>query len=109
MNFKALHTKYKDNDSPTVEGQIRWLQKQGFGQHQIDQAMITVYTEVERGEKDFKNGNDLDQHLLETAKKIRTDELTTYITKLEEFESKLKKKWEEDQKKSKPWYKRIFS
>lgn len=50
MNFKQLHEQFKDNDSPSVEGQIRWLQKQGFAQHQIEQAMLTVYSELERGE-----------------------------------------------------------
>ena len=50
MNFKVLHEKFKDDDSPTVEGQIRWLQKQGFAQHQIEQAMLTVYSALERGE-----------------------------------------------------------
>ena len=49
MNFKELHTKFKDDDSPSVEGQIRWLQKQGFAQHQIEQAMIAAYTEIEMG------------------------------------------------------------
>jgi hypothetical protein len=48
MDFKKLHEQFRDNDSPSVEGQIRWLQKQGFAQHQIEQAMITVYSELER-------------------------------------------------------------
>ncbi len=115
MNFKELHRKHADKDSPTVEGQIRWLQKQGFPQHQIDQGMITVYSEIERKEKDFKSGLELDQYLLDTCKKFRTDELTAYVAKLEEFEAGLKKKWEQEQKKQleaqqkKPWYKRIFA
>lgn len=49
MKFKELHSQFKDDDSPSVEGQIRWLQKHGFQQHQIEQAMLTAYTELEAG------------------------------------------------------------
>ena len=110
MNFKELHAKFKDNDSPSVEGQIRWLQKQGFAQHQIEQAMISTYTEIERGQVIFKNGHELDQYLLNKAKLIRTEELTIQITKMEEFVDKLKGQVLEDYKKeqAKPWYKKIF-
>jgi hypothetical protein len=48
MDFKTLHAKFKDDDSPSVEGQIRWLQKHGFSQSQIDQAMVLFYTDVEK-------------------------------------------------------------
>jgi len=50
MDIIKLHEDFKDDDSPSVEGQIRWLQKQGFLQNQIDQALITVYGDIERGE-----------------------------------------------------------
>ncbi len=50
MDIKAVHERFKDDQSPSVEGQIRWLQKQGFAEHQIQQAMITVYSDIERGE-----------------------------------------------------------
>jgi len=111
MNFVELHSKFKDDDSPSVEGQVRWLQKQGFAQHQIEQAMISVYMEIERNEANFKNGFELDQYLLEKAKLVRTEELTTQIAKMEEFVANLKKKWDEDRLKTEvklPWYKRIF-
>lgn len=116
MNFKELHSKFKDDDSPSVEGQIRWLQKQGFDQHQIEQAMISTYTEIERSQITFKKGFDLDQYLLNKAKLIRTEELTTQIARMEEFVDKLKCQAIEDFKKeqanlfkpSKPWYRRIF-
>ena len=49
MDIKLLHSHYKDEHSPTVEGQIRWLQNQGFSQDQIDQAMIATYFDIERG------------------------------------------------------------
>jgi len=110
MDFKELHSKYKDEYSPSVEGQIRWLQKQGFAQHQIEQAMISVYTEIERGEKDFKNGLELDQYLLEKAKIIRTEELADQVKKMEAFVEKIKTQAVEDYKKqqARPWYKKIL-
>lgn len=116
MNFKELHRKYADNDSPTVEGQIRWLQKQGFPQHQIEQAMITVYGEISRGETTFKNGSELDQYLLNVSKKFRTDELTALSAVWEENaaaqEKKWREKWEAENKLpeevKKPWYKKVL-
>jgi uncharacterized protein (DUF2132 family) len=108
MNFVDLHAKYKDENSPSVEGQIRWLQKQGFAQHQIEQAMIKVYMEIERDEKDFANGMALDQHLLQVAKLIRTDELTQQIRKMEDFVEELKKKWQAEEKKKNSWFRRLF-
>ena len=137
MDIKKLHEKFADYNSPTVEGQIRWLQKAGFVQHQIEMAMVSLYSEIERGEipkvwakgketkylpasenflareagwssRDIQNGNDLDQCLMARAKGVRTGELTVMIAKIEEFEAKMRKKWDEDQKNKKPWYKRIF-
>ena len=108
MDFKKLHEKYKDDASPSVELQIRWLQRIGFQPHQVDQALITVYTEIEQGKKTFKNGGELNLYLKETAGKIRTEEINVYITNLEKFEGKMRKTWEEDQKKAKPWYKRLI-
>lgn len=135
MDMKVLHSRFSDKDSPSVEGQIRWLQKNNFPQHQIEQAMITVYSELERGKipkrwtngtevkylssdsnylsaewfsRPISGGAELDQYLLEIAKRIRTEELTTLIRKMEQFEINMRKKWEAEQKQRKPWYKRIF-
>lgn len=49
MNIVELHSKFKDEHSPSPEAQVRWLQKQGFAQHQIDQAFMTIYGDLERG------------------------------------------------------------
>lgn len=143
MDFNGLHAQYTDDDSPSVEGQIRWLQKQGFQQHQIEQAMLTVYTELDQGrvpvrwknvakdgdgrevilrkysfagheaptkqhweKRPIKGGYELDQVLLEYAKKVRTDELSAMVRNMETFEENLKRKWKKQY--SKPWYKRIF-
>jgi len=108
MDFKKLHERYKDEFSPSVELQIRWLQRIGFQPHQIDQALITVYTEIEQDKKTFKDGSELNLYLKDIAAKIRTEELNVYIVNLEKFEAKMRKKWEDDQKKVKPWYRRIF-
>ena len=50
MNFSSLHEPFKDEDSPSVEAQIRWLQKQGFAQHQIQKTMVRVYSEISKNE-----------------------------------------------------------
>lgn len=153
MNIKEIHKQFADDHSPSVEGQIRWLQKQGFAQHQIEQAMITVYSEIERGEvplvwhmrepdtsghvkdtycytevngvppgskfknpKPISNGHQLDQYLLEVARRIRTGELSMMVSHMEQFEAKLKAKWEADIKKKdspkgerKGFLKKLFS
>ena len=46
IDMARLHKKFKDDKSPTVAGQIRWLQKRGFTPDQIDKAMLAVYTEL---------------------------------------------------------------
>uniref|UniRef100_A0A7C4TX39 Uncharacterized protein n=1 Tax=Caldisericum exile TaxID=693075 RepID=A0A7C4TX39_9BACT len=110
MDFKAIHERFKDDDSPSVEGQIRWLQKQGFAQHQIEQAMIATYSAIERGEFTPQNGFELDQYLLNEAKKIRTEELTLMIKRMEDFVANIKKQAIDEYKaqQAKPWYKRLF-
>lgn len=134
MEMKVLHERWKDNDSPSVEGQIRWLQKQGFAQHHIEQAMIGVYGDIDFGKvpmvyrkgdeiiyrlskdappderwqgAEIKTGNDLDQVILMAAKQARTDELSAQIAHMEQFMEKLRQKWAEEQKPS--LWQRIFS
>jgi hypothetical protein len=135
MDIKKLHDKFKNQDSPSVEGQIRWLQKQGFSQDHIDRAMLDLYTDIEQGRmpqvfereengkivewhchkpedtlppffftrRSIANGMELDQALLEYAKRIRTTELSQAIENLQAFEKKLRKKWASQV----PWYKRV--
>ncbi|MGD9157163.1 MAG: hypothetical protein PVG39_02030 [Desulfobacteraceae bacterium] len=144
MNFKELHERFKDEGSPSVEGQIRWLQKMGFGQHQIEQAMLMVYTELENEKlpkrwkrtvkkdgrqeitervylpadhkgpgpewecRDIKDGNDLDQFLLEAARKVRTEELNQMVSNMEKLKSKLEADWKKRILSKRPWYKRML-
>ena len=135
MDIKVIHAKFKDDSSPSVEGQIRWLQKQGFAQHHIEQAMAEMYTDIEHGDlpvayervhngvkeslyapkgvnspgkdykaRDIENGWDVDQALLDYAKRARTEELGAMLANIERFEKKLRKKW----LKQVPWYNRMF-
>ena len=104
MDFKKLHERYKDETSPSVELQIRWLRRIGFQSHQVDQALITVYGEIERGEKIFKSGSELNLYLKDVAAKIRTEEIGVYINNLEKFEANMRKKFQAEL----PWYKRIL-
>lgn len=50
MNLKELHKQFKDDDSPSVEGQYRWLERQGFTPDQIERGIIEAYTELENGQ-----------------------------------------------------------
>ena len=121
MDIKKLHEQYKDEASPSVELQIRWLRRMGFEQHQIDQAIITVYSDIETGKKHFADGSQLNLYLKTVASQIRTDELAAYVSKLEQFEAKLKEKWETERAEreaalvaaakepKKGWFKRLFS
>jgi len=102
MDLRALHAKYRDQDSPSVELQVKWLKRLGFEGQVVDRAILTVYTEIEQGEKDFKSGGELNLYLKEVAEGIRKDDLTAYVSHLEKFEAKLRKKWEGKL----PWWKR---
>jgi len=139
MDIKAIHEKIKDRPDHTVEGQIRWLEKQGFSLDQIDSAMLKVYFDIERGCIPCKwdtgsevvymsgdtpksgehwtggpidNTHDLDRYLLQVAKEIRTLEYSDKVKRLGEQVAKMKEQWEKDYKKAneKPgFFKRLFS
>jgi hypothetical protein len=124
MDIKALLARYTDEKEFTVEGQIRWLQKQGFTQDQIDHAIMTVYFDLERhllpnkwtlptgeivylpGDQpktsddwvggEISGGNDLDQYLLKVSKDIRTKELSDKAAQLGGLVQKMKDQWEAD-------------
>ena len=104
MDFKALHKPYKDENSLSPELQVKWLRKFGIPDHVIDQAMISVYTEIEQKEKTFATGAELNLYLKDTAKKLHVEELGTYIRHLEKFEAKMRKKWSSKL----PWWKRML-
>lgn len=139
MDIRKLHERFKDKDSPSPELQIRWLKRLGFEPHIIDQAMLNTYTDIDRGIRNFKSGSELNAYIRDMAIKVRDEELAAYINKLEQFEAKLKAKWEAERAEreaqaakveaerqarekeiadavaaatiglKKPWYKRAFS
>lgn len=111
IDFEALHKKFRDNDSASPQGQIRWLLKQGFAPNIVDEAMLMVYEEVKVG-KEFINGFEFDQYLLLKARELQKKELDDHILKLEAFYGDMKKRWENEKASAegtkKPWYKRMF-
>lgn len=139
MDIKAIHAKFQDRPDHTIEGQMRWLEKQGFTRDQIDEAMLSVYFDLERGVIPCKwntgtevvyfsgdtpksgehweggpidNSHDLDRYLLKVAKDIRTKEYSDKARRLGEQVAKMKSQWEADYKKAnaKPgFFKQLFS
>lgn len=65
LNFVELLKPYEENGR-TPEVQIKWLQKKGISSHVIEIAMMKVYKELAEG-RIFKDGHELDRHLLEIA------------------------------------------
>ena len=123
MDLKVILSNYTSKKDHTVEGQMRWLQKQGFTEDQIAQALMTVYFDLERGVLPNKwvidgvttylpgdqpkgsdswvggpisGGHDLDQYLLKVAKDIRTRELTDKVAALGVQVAKMKAQWERE-------------
>lgn len=143
--YHVLHKQFKDDDSPSVEGQIRWLQKQGFAEHHIQQAIVAVYNDIEQGKipvlhtrrtrsedgtvviesryylqddpppgtdwesRPIRVGMELDQALLELAKRYRTDDLRAFVQNTEKFELSLRAKWQAEQNNKKSFFKRLFN
>uniref|UniRef100_A0A6M3L5R7 Uncharacterized protein n=1 Tax=viral metagenome TaxID=1070528 RepID=A0A6M3L5R7_9ZZZZ len=108
MDFAKLLEPYKKGEHGkdiTPESQVRWLKRLGFPDDVIDRTMIAVYTEIEQqGPERFKDWQEMHICLKETAKLAQSKDLAAYIQRLQEFESKLRKKWEQEI----PWWKRIF-
>jgi hypothetical protein len=111
IHFEALHAKFRDQDSASPQGQIKWLLKQGIPANVVDEAMISVYEEI-RGGKTFVSGFEFDQYLLSVARGMQKKELDDHIIKLENFYKGMREKWDKElaaeQPVKKPWYKRIL-
>lgn len=69
MDYDKLLEPYYENGR-TTEGQVRWLQKKGFPDHIIEEAMSGLYLELDRG-KHFVNGHALDRELLAKAEELK--------------------------------------
>jgi len=95
MNLTELLAPYSEpqpDGTPlrTVEGQVKWLLSKSIPRSHIDQAVLSVYDEIERG-KTFASGADLDHYLLEVATHLHKVELTDSVVKLEAFFNQLMK------------------
>lgn len=49
MDMVKLHKPFAGKESPSPEAQRNWLRKRGFTPIQIDQAMLTLYSDLDRG------------------------------------------------------------
>ncbi len=94
MDYKKLLEPYSENGR-TVEGQVTWLTKKGIAKTYIDQAMIFVYDEVDRG-KVYSNGHELDRALYDKAQELMKSDAEVNLKQLELFHDTLRKKWGED-------------
>ena len=101
IHFEALHAKFRDQDSASPQGQIKWLLKQGIPANVVDEAMISVYEEV-RGGKTFISGFEFDQYLLKVAREFQKRELDDHLLKLENFYKGMRDKWQQELVAEKP-------
>jgi hypothetical protein len=93
MDLKSLLAPYSEPQEDgtclrTIENQVKWLMGKNIPRSHIDQAILSVYDEIERG-KTFENGTALDHYLLEVATHLHKVELTDSVAKLEAFFSQL--------------------
>jgi len=98
ISYSKLHEQYKGEHSPSPEAQIAWLQKKGFDFEDIKSAMMHVYGELARGEKEFTDakvtdemgnerlyhaGTQLDHYLLAVAKTYKEARLANSVAFIE--------------------------
>jgi uncharacterized membrane-anchored protein YjiN (DUF445 family) len=87
MDFDELIKPYSENDR-TVEMQVKWLLSKNIPRSFIDQALLVVYDEIERG-KVFENGHELDRYLLQAAQDLYQAEVNDSVQKLQDFHNTL--------------------
>jgi len=100
MEFDKILEPYQVGDigkTVTPESQIKWLKRLGFNDDVVTRTMIAVYTEVEQGKRTFKDWQEFNVCLKETAKVAYTKDLTAMKLRIQEFEKNLRKKWEQEQ------------
>jgi hypothetical protein len=90
MELNKLIEPYSENGVRTIEAEIKWLMGKGIPRHHIDQAILTVFDEIERGKEfvaDEANsaGHFLDHELLRVAQELHRAELADSVKKLEDF------------------------
>ena len=110
MNFDELYAPYVTEEAPSYLDQIPWLKKNGVADHIVDQAMIKVYGEMERGktfEADEHHSATWHQwmYLKQVADEMGKEELQVYARHLEQFHDKLKREIDEEWESMNMWQK----
>jgi len=117
MDYNKLYEPYQTKEAPLVTDQVKWLQKNGFPQHIIDQSLVKVYDELDRGRKfeaDEKHSATwhLWNYLREVARELHKVELEAYLKNLEAFQAKLRENWNEDlraiARKNESWWRTVY-
>jgi|GEM_PF-1447695 hypothetical protein len=90
MDLNKLIEPYSEDGARTIEAQVKWLLAKNIPRQHIDQAVLTVYDEIERGKvfvADATNsaGHLLDHELLRVAQELQRVELSDSVKKLEDF------------------------
>jgi hypothetical protein len=102
MDFIKLIEPYNENGR-TLEGQIKWLEKQGLSQGAIDYSVTNVYKRLESGEK-FTDGKELDIELKRVATDYHTQEIGEQFKKrISDVEYNLDVEWNKLNKGKKIW------
>jgi len=90
MDLAKLIEPYSENGARTIEAQVKWLLSKNIPRSHIDQAILTVYDEIERGRvfegsATHSAGHFLDHELLRMAQALHQAELSESVKKLEDF------------------------
>jgi len=83
MDFNELIKPYSEGDR-TVEMQVKWLLSKNIPRSFVDQAILVVFDEIERG-KVHESGHDLDRYLLQVAQDLYKAEVEDSVKKLQDF------------------------
>jgi len=106
MDFEKLIEPYKENGR-TPAGQIKWLLSKGIPQANVDQAMLYVYDEIQRG-RTFESGHELDRYLLTKAQEFQKADAEAQVQRLQEFFGKFKENWHREMTRKKSRWERFL-
>jgi hypothetical protein len=102
MDFIKLIEPYNENGR-TLEGQIKWLEKQGLSQGAIDYSITNVYKRLENGEV-FVDGKELDIELKRVAVSYHEQEIGEQFKKrIADVEYNLDADWNKRGRINKIW------
>ena len=98
IKFEQLHAPYKGPESPSPAAQVKWLLTKQIPTNVVEQAMVSVYDELDRGKK-FASGFELDRYLLSVAQAFHKRDSEAHLQALENFHQHMRTKWNEDLRK----------